>query len=144
MVPINLAIFAVLLSGAVLGAKFGLISMVVYVLLGAVGAPVFAGLASGLGYLFGKTGGYIIGYIACAWVVGFLINEWCKRFWSICLAMVIGVLVCYIIGTAWFMIVTKLSLGLSLTYCILPFLPGDAVKIVLAAGLYGRLKKLII
>lgn len=143
MVPINLALFAVHLCGALLGAKYGCVGMIVYVLLGLVGLPVFAGFTGGVGILFGKTGGYIIGYILDALIVGLLVTRWGYKFWKCCLAMVIGLLVCYLFGTIWFMALTGMSLWLSLVYCVFPFLIGDAVKIVLAAYLTKRLKKVL-
>lgn len=141
MIPINLALFAVHLCGALLGAKWGTLSMAVYALLGAVGVPVFAGFGSGPAVLFGKTGGYIIGYILCAAIVGLLSRRLGFTFPKLCLSMVIGVAVCYVFGTAWFMVISGLNLATSLSYCVLPFLPGDAVKILLAALLALRLRK---
>lgn len=141
MIPINLALFAVHLCGALLGAKWGALSMAVYALLGAVGVPVFAGFGSGPAVLFGKTGGYIIGYILCAAIVGLLSRRLGFTFPKLCLSMVIGVAVCYVFGTAWFMVISGLNLATSLSYCVLPFLPGDAVKILLAAFLALRLRK---
>ena len=141
MIPINLALFAVHLCGALLGAKWGALSMAVYALLGAVGVPVFAGFGSGPAVLFGKTGGYIIGYILCAAIVGLLSRRLGFTFPKLCLSMVIGVAVCYVFGTAWFMVISGLNLATSLSYCVLPFLPGDAVKILLAALLALRLRK---
>lgn len=141
MIPINLALFAVHLCGALLGAKWGALSMAVYALLGAVGVPVFAGFGSGPAVLFGKTGGYIIGYILCAAIVGLLSRRLGFTFPRLCLSMVIGVAVCYVFGTAWFMVISGLNLATSLSYCVLPFLPGDAVKILLAAFLALRLRK---
>ena len=141
MIPINLALFAVHLCGALLGAKWGALSMAVYALLGAVGVPVFAGFGSGPAALFGKTGGYIIGYILCAAIVGLLSRRLGFTFPKLCLSMVIGVAVCYVFGTAWFMVISGLNLATSLSYCVLPFLPGDAVKILLAALLALRLRK---
>ena len=141
MIPINLALFAVHLCGALLGAKWGALSMAVYALLGAVGVPVFAGFGSGPAVLFGKTGGYIIGYILCAAIVGLLSHRLGFTFPKLCLSMVIGVAVYYVFGTAWFMVISGLNLATSLSYCVLPFLPGDAVKILLAAFLALRLRK---
>ena len=141
MIPINLALFAVHLCGALLGAKWGALSMAVYALLGAVGVPVFAGFGSGPAVLFGKTGGYILGYILCAAIVGLLSRRLGFTFPKLCLSMVIGVAVCYVFGTAWFMVISGLNLATSLSYCVLPFLPGDAVKILLAAFLALRLRK---
>lgn len=141
MVPINLALFAVHLCGALLGAKYGSIAILVYVLLGLVGLPVFAGFTGGVGILFGKTGGYIIGYILDALVVGLLVTRWGYKFRKCCLAMAIGLFVCYLFGTLWFMALTGMGLWLSLVYCVFPFLIGDALKIALAAYLTKRLKK---
>ena len=141
MVPINLALLAVHLAGALLGAKWGALSMTAYALLGVVGAPVFAGFSSGPAVLFGKTGGYILGYILCALLVGLLSRRLGFTFPKLCLSMVIGVAVCYVFGTAWFMVISGLNLATSLSYCVLPFLPGDAVKILLAAFLALRLRK---
>ena len=141
MVPINLALFAVHLAGALLGAKWGALSMAAYALLGAVGAPVFASFSSGPAVLFGKTGGYILGYILCALVVGLLSRRLGFTMKGLCLSMLAGVAVCYVFGTVWFMVVTGMNLVTSLTYCVFPFLPGDAVKIILAALLALRLRK---
>ena len=141
MVPINLALFAVHLCGALLGAKWGALSMTAYALLGGVGAPVFAGFSSGPAVLFGKTGGYILGYILCALLVGLLSRRLGYTVKGLVIAMVVGVAACYVFGTIWFMVITGMSLKLSLTYCVLPFLPGDAVKIALATFLALRLRK---
>lgn len=107
MIPINLALFAVHLSGALLGWKYGALSMVVYALLGVIGVPVFAGFGSGPAVLFGKTGGYILGYILCALIVGALSHKFTFNFKNLCLSMVLGVAVCYAFGTIWFMVLTR-------------------------------------
>ena len=135
MIPINLALFAVHLCGALLGAKWGALSMAVYALLGAVGVPVFAGFGSGPAVLFGKTGGYIIGYILCAAIVGLLSRRLGFTFPKLCLSMAVGVIVCYVFGTAWFMFLTGNDLGTALSLCVYPFVPFDLLKIVLAVAL---------
>lgn len=140
-IPINLALFAVHLCGALLGPKWGALSMAAYALLGAVGVPVFAGFKSGPAALFGKTGGYILGYVLCALVVGLLTRKGRMTLRRLCLSMVVGLAVCYLFGTLWFMALTGMNLAASLSYCVLPFLPGDAVKILLAALLTLRLQK---
>ena len=137
MVPINLALFAVHLSGALLGWKYGALSMIVYALLGVIGVPVFAGFGSGPAVLFGKTGGYILGYILCALIVGALSRKFAFNFKTLCLSMVLGVAV----GTSLGMAGGLLNLATSMSYCVIPFLPGDAVKILLAAFLALRLRK---
>lgn len=143
MVPINLALFSVHLAALLLGKKYGAISQAVYILLAAVGVPVMAGLTGGLGQLLGKTGGYAIGYILSAFLTGLICEKWGYAFWKMCIAAVIGCAGCYVLGTIWFMAVTGLNLATSMTYCVTPFLPGDVVKIVLAALLATRLRPVL-
>ena len=143
-IPVNLALFAVHLSGALLGAAGGTLSAAVYVLLGVIGLPVFVGFRAGPAVLFGKTGGYILGYLFCAWLVGLLSRRHPFTFRRLCLSMTLGALVCYFFGTVWFMILTGLDLPAALSLCVLPFLPGDAVKIALAALLALRLRPWLI
>lgn len=140
MIPINLALFGVYLAGALLGRRGGAISLIVYTLLAAVGAPVLAGFSGGLGILLGKTGGYVIGYIFAAYVTGLVVDFWGERYWQLCLGMLAGCVLCYAFGTIWFMQVSGNSLAVSLGYCVLPFLPGDVVKILLAALLTVKLR----
>jgi biotin transport system substrate-specific component len=135
-VPISLATFAVLLSGILLGAKYGAISQLVYVLLGSVGVPVFAGWTGGIGITLGVTGGYIIGYIPMAFIAGLLYHRFgreasgTRKYIVMFVSMVLATAVLYILGTAWFMAQTGMTLGASLAACVIPFLPGDLIKIV--------------
>lgn len=139
-VPINLATFSFLLAGSILGARYGMISQLLYVLLGAVGLPVFAGFNGGLHVLAGPTGGYIFGYVAGAWLVGFLVNKCGVKIFGLIGSMILGMLLCYTLGTAWFVFLTKTKLWAALTMCVFPFLIGDAAKIAAAAILTPRLK----
>lgn len=137
-VPVSMALFAVLLCGALLGAKWGMLSMGTYVLLGALGVPVFSGFSGGPSALLGPTGGFLAGYILCAGVTGRL----CARSGSIyrrIAAMCAGLSCCYACGALWFMLTAGASLTGALSACVLPFLPGDALKILLAAHLSSRL-----
>ncbi len=140
-VPISLATFGVMLCGLLLGWRYGALAVAVYILLGAIGAPVFAGLQGGAGRLAGPTGGYIIGYLPYAVLTGLNAPRLQERFEGRCVLLLLGTAVCYLLGTAWFMHATGRSLGESLTLCVLPFLPGDAAKIALAAFLAPRLRK---
>lgn len=140
-IPINLALFSVHLCGALLGPRWGALSMAAYALLGAAGVPVFVGFKSGPAALFGNTGGYILGYILCALLVGLLSRKLGGSLLAMIVSMVVGLAVCYLFGTLWFMALTGTNLVSSLTYCVLPFLLGDAVKILLAAVLAKRLQK---
>ena len=139
MVPINLALFAVHLAGALLGAKRGVAAVAAYVMLGALGAPVFAGFAGGVQVIMGKTGGYLLGYLIAALLVGLLRARWGIGYWRLCFAMTLGTAGCYFFGTVWFMAVTGTGIWTSLVYCVFPFLAGDALKIALAAYLTRRL-----
>ena len=149
-VPITLQTFAVCLAAAMLGWKRGTLSVLIYVLLGAVGVPVFAGMTGGVGILAGPTGGYIIGksgilaaLIPAAIIIGLAADKWERKALPLIVAMVLGVLVCYLIGTIWFMVVTGMGIGESLMLCVVPFLIPDGVKIALAMILSNRLSKVV-
>ena len=142
-VPINLATLSVFLAGGLLGSKGGAISQLVYVFLGAIGLPVFAQFTGGFGILTGPTGGYIIGYVAGAWLTGFVIEKLGQGFYKNIIAMVAGIAICYTLGTLWFMLSTSTGLVAALVMCVIPFLIGDAIKIVAGAVLVKRLHKFI-
>lgn len=140
-IPINLATFSVFLAGAVLGAQYGALSQAVYVLLGVVGLPVFAGFRGGAQAIVGPTGGYIIGYIAAAWTIGLLSKQAGKKIPLMIGCLAAGLAVCYLLGTAWFMFATKTGLWASLMLCVFPFLIGDAAKIAAAVAVIPQLTK---
>ncbi|MFA9381155.1 MAG: biotin transporter BioY [Acetanaerobacterium sp.] len=142
-VPINLATLAVFVAGGLLGPVYGAVSLTVYVMLGAVGLPVFAQFSGGVGIILGPTGGYILGYIGAAWLTGLIINRLPKNFLSAVVAMIAGLLVCYALGTAWFMVETGTSFIAALGMCVMPFLIGDALKIACASFLVNRLARVI-
>ncbi|MGN0678542.1 MAG: biotin transporter BioY [Oscillospiraceae bacterium] len=140
LIPISLSTFVVYLAGAMLGAKRGALAVTVYVLLGAVGVPVFSGYSGGFGILFGVTGGYIIGYIPMALIGGLFADMQSKKHWTIPVGMVLGTVVLYVFGTAWYMIFTGKNLAAALAGCVVPFLAFDAIKIVLATTISAPLK----
>ena len=147
-VPINLALLAVYLAGGLLGVKYGFFSELIYILLGAIGVPVFAGFSGGFGIITGATGGFIIGYLFAAVLVGFLSSGTetmpaKKAVVRLALACLAGMVCCYAFGLAWFMVLTGTDLMGSLMACVFPFLPGDAAKIVLAVILIRRLKPIV-
>lgn len=140
-VPITLQTLFTALSGALLGGALGALSQVVYVLLGIIGLPVFAGGKAGLGVLFGPTGGYLIGFIAGSFVIGKIIEIKKEAgFLLIALAMVVGFLVLYALGVLQLSIVAKLSFAKALSAGMIPFLIGDAVKIVVATFVTLKLR----
>ena len=149
-IPINLGLLAVWVCGGILGAKKGAIAIVVYILLGAVGVPVFAGFNAGLGALAGPTGGYIIGYIPSvivfALLAGRAINEERGKktvpgFLLIIASGLPAMAACYAPGTVWFMITTGMGLIESLVLCVIPFIPGDVLKVLAAVLICEALKK---
>ena len=117
--------------------------MVVYVMMGAVGIPVFSNFRGGLSVLAGPTGGYILGYIFAALAVGMVSTYWGDSFWKLAVGMTGGLALCYLFGTVWFVLLTGKGLVAALSACVVPFLPGDAVKIISAAILVPELKKAI-
>ena len=140
-VPINLALLGVYLSACLLGAHYALYSQLIYILLGAVGLPVFAGFSGGFAILIGPTGGYILGYAFAAFITGLLAGEHTslKRLIP---AMVCGCAVCYAFGSLWYMLQSGTALLPTLLACVVPFLPGDALKIAAAVLLVRRLQAL--
>jgi len=140
--PITLQTLFTGLSGVLLGGYTGALSQIIYVLLGIIGLPVFAGGKAGIGTLFGPTGGYLIGFIAGAYIIGKIIEA--RRepglAW-IALALVAGNLVIYTLGTIQLSIVTHFSLLKSLMVGVVPFLIGDLLKLLTAAWLALKLRK---
>lgn len=146
-VPITLQTMGVVLISGLFGAKRGTLSTLLYILIGAIGVPVFSGFKSGFGVLLGSTGGYIIGFIFTALIVG-IVSDKTNKLWALILSMVVGILVCYAFGTAWFAVVyaktnEPASLATILGWCVIPFFIPDAIKIALAAVLTNRLKKFL-
>ena len=140
-VPITLQTFFVMLSGVVLGPYFGALSMAVYLLLGFIGLPVFANGQSGLGVLVGPTGGYMIGFILCPIVAGLIAGArkdpgplWYG------LAMLAGEAVIFAIGVAQLSLVLRLPLDRALVIGLLPFIPGDVLKLVVASFVAPKIK----
>ena len=133
-VPITLQTLFAMLAGAVLGPYYGALSMIVYVLLGLAGLPVFAGGQAGPGVLVGPAGGYLIGFIVGAAVIGLLARLRPKRnFLWLCFSMAIGTLVIYFFGIVQLYLVTRLSVPQLIVAGALVFVPLDALKIIAAA-----------
>lgn len=143
-VPFTLQTFGVFLAVGVLGGKRGTLAVVLYLLMGAVGLPVFAGFSGGVGVLLGSTGGYIVGFVFLALVM-WAMERWAEsKTWRVVLSMVLGLIVCYAFGTAWFMLVYARTTGpvgllTALGWCVLPYIPVDAVKMALALAIRKRL-----
>ena len=143
---ITLQTFGIFLTLGLLGGKLGSLTIFVYLLLGAVGAPVFSAFRGGVGVLLGTTGGYIFGFMLTGlfyWLVTSLGDSPAVRL----VAMVLGLLLCYGCGSCWYLSrylsADSATLGLVLLKCVVPYLIPDAVKLSLAWLLTGRLKRFV-
>ena len=147
-VPFTLQTMGVFLAVGLLGGKRGTAAVLVYILLGAVGMPVFSGFSGGVGRLLGTTGGYIIGFLVAALAMWAMEAIFGKAKWVLPVSMLLGLLLCYAFGTAWFLVLytqTKgaISVASVLSMCVVPFIIPDLLKIALALLLTSRLSKFI-
>ena len=146
-VPITFATFVIYLAALVLGAKRACVAVLIYILLGGFGLPVFSRFQGGFHILAGVTGGFIVGYIPLAFVVGIFADKFSGNNSSIfayAFGIVIGTALLYAVGVVWFMHLTGNTLEAALAICVLPFLPGDAAKTVAACVIAPKLRKAIL
>ena len=145
-VPISLTNFAIFLAIFVLGMENGTISFIIYLLLGAVGVPVFSSFRGGLQVLAGATGGYLIGFIFLALIMGFALDHFDRKLVPTIIGMIIGMAVCYAFGTVWLAKLLSLSFKEGLMMGVITYLAGDVAKIIIAAivgpKLYGATQKI--
>lgn len=146
VVPFTMQTFAVFVTLGLLGGKLGTAAIALYLLLGAVGIPVFAGFTGGFGRLIGATGGYLVGFLAicvCVWIS----EKISSSFWCLLAAMAVGLALCYLFGTLWYVTVfakTKpIGFGSALMTCVVPFILPDLAKLAVAAIITKRLKPAI-
>lgn len=147
-VPFTLQTFAVFLACGVLGGRRGALAVLVYLLLGLIGVPVYSAGRSGVGVLFGNTGGYLFGCLLAALVVWAMERLPGRRTWMLPLSMLLGQLACYALGTLWFMAVYArstgaITLGAALSWCVVPFIVPDLIKIALALHVRRRLVRIM-
>ena len=145
-IPFTLQTFAIFAAVGMLGGKRGTLAVLVYVILGAIGLPVFSGFSGGVGKLMGPTGGYIIGFIFAALVYWLITKLFGKKTMIMAVAMLAGLLVCYAFGTAWFIYVytsnvKAISVVAALGMCVVPYIIPDIIKIALAILLVKRVGK---
>lgn len=144
-VPFTMQTFAVFLAVMLLGGKRGTVTVLVYLMLGAVGAPVFAGFSGGLGALVGSTGGYLIGFLGTSLLYWAFVKNPGKNRLLEAVVLILGLFLCYAIGTLWFVVVYTANVGeigvmTALSWCVIPYIIPDLVKLGLAFGLAGRLR----
>lgn len=137
IIPFTLQTFAVLVTAGLLAAKKGTLTVLAYIILGGIGVPVFSGFKAGIGVLTGPTGGYILGFLLMVPVIGLILNKFGKRILVLIIAFVLGIIICYTFGTAWFIYIysaTKepVSIASALSMCVVPYIIPDIFKIALS------------
>ena len=137
-VPITMQVLFVLLAGAMLGARWGTISTVVYILLGIVGLPVFSGGSSGLGVLLGPTGGYLVGFVVAAFAVGTSLGGREPGLVATGAYMFLGIFIIYLFGASYLMYAAALTFSQTMALGVIPFIPGGVIKVVLASVISSR------
>jgi len=143
-VPLTLQTLFTLLAAMTLGSVMGASSQIIYVLLGVIGLPVFAGFKAGIGILFGPTGGFLFGFIISAYVIGKIIElKKEKNFFYYFLAGLFGMVIIYITGIIQLSLVTGIGIKKAIAVGMLPFLPGDVLKIIAASFIASKLKLVI-
>ena len=139
VIPISMGVFGVILTSCILGWKKGTISVIVYILLGAVGLPIFSGFKGGIAVLAGPTGGYIWSYTLMALFIGFFTAKLPRNkplaVVKLSVISFIGVIICYLFGTLQFMLVAHKTFVQAVTVCVYPFIPFDIVKSVVGGGI---------
>jgi biotin transport system substrate-specific component len=139
-IPLSFATLGVYLCVYLLGWQWGTVSVLIYLLLGAAGMPVFSSFSGGLGKLLGPTGGYLIGYLALAILSGLAIDHSHRRVFHLA-GMIIGTVVLYSLGTAWYCFQSGTALGVALSKCVWIFIPGDLIKMAVALVLGPLLRQ---
>ncbi|MFP4697321.1 MAG: biotin transporter BioY [Eubacteriales bacterium] len=141
IVPFTLQTFAIFITLGLLGGKRGTLSILVYIFIGSIGIPVFANFSGGLGVLLGPTGGYIIGFLFLALIYWLITTLFGNKLAISIISMFLGLLICYIFGTIWYMIESgnPISLTKALSLCVIPFIIPDLIKMLLAIILTKRL-----
>ena len=139
-VPLSLTNFAVYITVYMLGMKCSTASVLVYLILGTAGLPVFSGFGGGLGKLVGPTGGYLIGFLFIALIQGFLMEHFPGRKTAAIAGMILGLALCYTFGTLWLAGQMNLSFCAALAAGVIPYFPGDMLKIILAAIIGSKLR----
>ena len=132
-VPLSLATFGILLAAYILGPLEGTGAVLLYIAIGAIGLPVFSGFQGGFAKIAGPTGGYMLGYFFLALIAGWFIYKYYDIIIMQFIGMCLGTAVLYALGTAWLAHVTGMSFTEALAAGVLPFIPGDILKMILAA-----------
>ena len=141
-VPVSFTIMAVYLTSYLLGSKTGTLSVIIYILVGLAGLPVFSGFTGGAAKLIGPTGGYIIGFIFIAIIGGFFVDKFKGNFFLSLLGMAIGTAICYLFGSLWLAYQASMNLKQALLAGVVPYVALDCAKMVIAVLLGKQVKPL--
>lgn len=147
-VPFTMQTFAVFAAVGVLGGRRGTLAVAVYLLMGAIGLPVLAEFTGGLGIMLGSTGGYLLGFLLSALVMWAMEAALGRSKWVLLSSMILGLVVCYGFGTAWFMVVYArqsgpVGLWTALAWCVFPYVLPDLLKIALAMSISQRMRNFV-
>jgi len=142
-VPIVLQNFFVFLTGLLLGSRWGMASVAVYLLAGACGLPIFAGGTGGIGRLVGPTGGYLLGYLPAVYMIGRISEKKEGQVFFDILSVSCGALIVYAFGVPWLKILTGMTWGKALAVGMLPFLPGDILKVAATVPVVKTLRPIL-
>lgn len=148
IVPYTMQTFGVFIAVGVLGGKRGTLAVLIYLLLGAIGLPVFSGFAGGIGYLLGATGGYILGFAFAALAMWWMERWIGRKMWGLLFSFTVSLVVCYLFGTLWFLWVyygqiDGVGAWSVLTLCVFPYVIPDLIKIGLALAVSRKISKVL-
>lgn len=143
-IPVTLGLFAVVMAGIILGKNKGTICVLVYILLGAVGLPVFSGYIGGIQKIAGPSGGYLWGYLLLVWVTGFFVEKFAGKWYMVLLGAMLGTVLCYAFGTVWMGIQLEMSPVEALWAGVIPFIPFDIVKLIIAVAACCPVRNILI
>lgn len=133
IIPISLSLLIIYIVSSLLSPCQSLIVVALYILMGAIGIPVFSGYKAGFAVLLGNTGGYIIGYIPAAFIVSFVTNKFKNKSIAYVISMIFATTICYTVGTIWFKLIGDTSFSYALKVCVIPFIFPDLLKIGFAS-----------
>lgn len=147
-IPFTLQTFAVFAAVGILGGRRGTLSILIYILLGIIGLPVFAGFKGGIGAILGNSGGYIVGFLVAALIMWGMETKLGEKSWSLFASMVVGLIACYTFGSVWFQVMYARNSGAIgmmgvLSMCVFPFIIPDLLKITLAFAVTKQLKRYV-
>lgn len=147
-IPFTMQTFGVFLTLSVLGGKRGTLAICIYLLLGIIGIPVYAGGTSGIGILFGNTGGYMVGWLFSGLVICAMEKFLEKKTWILVISMFLGLILCYAFGTFWYIAVYakgtgQIGIWTAIMWCVVPYIIPDLIKIALVTVIQKRLTRFI-